>query len=447
MSKPAVITVANCRRHERWLGAAWLGAGFLALAVLPTPAACATPPDPALRSSDALDMRRLGRVSEDERSVLRVEWRTAQTGSEEASAVQHMLDSLRRMEAAAAEIKQLIGGIPAPRPAVAAVAVESAEVSAPAGKSLALAGGTAAILLSLWWLRRRNPARHDEPEAAANGVATARSSPAVSTAEIEPAEMPPPRAAPIDLSATVQLSPARLPATDVYSQTLRLETQSMDPAPASPQPMAGRGPAPTVPTADVPTKITVVDFSLEDADAEFIARQNARIPVPRRPDGSHRVPERRQELHIEPTLQLAEIMLSMGLEQGAARALIEYIDANPRQAVYHWLKLLGIYRDGGHRKDFVETAGKLRKYFNIQATDPATAGAGAAPTLESFPRVADQVGALWSQPKECISYLQHLLEDNREGSRIGFPQSVAEELLLLIEILKDVSGAGQAAAT
>jgi hypothetical protein len=29
-------------------------------------------------------------------------------------------------------------------------------------------------------------------------------------------------------------------------------------------------------------------------------------------------------------MQLAEIMLSMGLEQGAAQALIEYTEANPR---------------------------------------------------------------------------------------------------------------------
>jgi hypothetical protein len=431
-----------------------LGVAFWMLAALPTAAPCATPPEPALRSSEALDVRRLGRVSDDERAVLRVEWRTAQTGSEEASAVQHMLDTLRRMEAAAADIKQLIGNIPAQRPALASIAVESTEVSIPGGKSLALAGGTAAILLSLWWLRRRNPARQAEPEAAANGVAKGRWSPGESPAETEPAEAPPPKTARIDLSATMQLSPARVPATDVYSQTLRLEPQPAAQASAAPpsstrfpasRPTTRREPNPTEPTTDLPTKVTAVDFSLEDADAEFIARQNARIPVPRRPDSTRRVPERRQELHIEPTLQLAEIMLSMGLQQGAARALVEYIDANPRQAVYHWLKLLGIYRDGGHHKDFVETAGKLRKYFNIQAADAATADAGAAPTLESFPRVADQVRALWSQPKECMAYLQHLLEDNREGSRIGFPQSVAEELLLLIEILKDVSDAGQAA--
>ena len=164
------------------------------------------------------------------------------------------------------------------------------------------------------------------------------------------------------------------------------------------------------------------------------------MPVPRvntRP----MVPERRQPLNVEPTLQLAEIMLSMGLQQSAAQALVEYAEANPREAVYHWLKLLGIYRDGGHHKDFEETAAKLRRHFNIQAQDSASAGE--APTLESFPRIAEQIQRTWARPEECIAYLRHLLKDNRDGERMGFPQSVAEEFLLLIEVLKGASGAPQ----
>jgi hypothetical protein len=46
-------------------------------------------------------------------------------------------------------------------------------------------------------------------------------------------------------------------------------------------------------------------------------------------------------------------------------------------------------------------------------------------------------------PRNASDYLRHLLEDNREGSRAGFPQPVAEEILLLIEILKATSGADQ----
>jgi hypothetical protein len=186
-----------------------------------------------------------------------------------------------------------------------------------------------------------------------------------------------------------------------------------------------------------------MEFTLEDEDPETIARANARIPVPRKPNRDTHLPERRQEVAIEPTLQLAEIMLSMGLTQGAAQTLIEYTDANPRQAVYHWLKLLAIYRDSGQRKDFEETAEKLRKFFNIQAADAAVPNPGEAPTLENFPRIAEQVEKLWSQPEECRTYLRQLLEDNRDGLRIGFPQPVAEEFLLLDEILKITAGTRQ----
>ena len=157
------------------------------------------------------------------------------------------------------------------------------------------------------------------------------------------------------------------------------------------------------------------------------------------------IPTRPPESHVEPTLELAEIMLSMGLEQSAAQALVEFSEANPRHAIYHWLKLLGIYRSRGLQHEFAATAEKLRRYFNIQAAEWGTPAASEVPTLENFSRVAEHVQKIWTQPEECIGYLRHLLEDNREGSRAGFPQPVAEEILLLIEILKATSGADQAA--
>jgi hypothetical protein len=36
-----------------------------------------------------------------------------------------------------------------------------------------------------------------------------------------------------------------------------------------------------------------------------------------------------------------------------------------------------------------------------------------------------------------VAYLESLLRDNREGARQGFPQSVAEEIVLLMRILRD----------
>ncbi len=180
----------------------------------------------------------------------------------------------------------------------------------------------------------------------------------------------------------------------------------------------------------------ILNFSLEEADPEVVAREAAGSPVPC-PVNAPEPPQTPLETNLETTLQLAEIMLSMGLEQGAAQALLEYADAQPRNAVYHLLKLLGIYRGRGLQKEFAETAEKLHKHFNIRAEEWGKPAAGETPMLENFSRVSEHVQKIWSQPGECIAYLRHLLEDNRDGARAGFPQSVAEEFLLLIKILKD----------
>ncbi|MBK6637685.1 MAG: hypothetical protein IPH08_06615 [Rhodocyclaceae bacterium] len=138
---------------------------------------------------------------------------------------------------------------------------------------------------------------------------------------------------------------------------------------------------------------------------------------------------------FDPTLELAEIMLSMGLASGAAQALEEHIRENPREALVHWLKLLDVYRKDGHRTDFEKAARELRKNFNINASDWLDVG-GKPATLENYERVMQQIISLWPQPGACIDYLRQLLEDNRDGMRNGFPQPVAEEIILLVAILK-----------
>jgi tetratricopeptide (TPR) repeat protein len=207
--------------------------------------------------------------------------------------------------------------------------------------------------------------------------------------------------------------------------------------PAPPEQADGKPPA---------AESHVIDFILEDAEPEVVARENTRLQqlaaMDRRKD-----PERKQASNVDPTLELADIMVSLGLEQGAAKTLLEYAEANPRQALHHWLKLLDIYRSSGNQEDFKEATEKLRRNFNIQADDWAKANTAEAPTLENFSRLSQQLQQTWSRPEECIAYLRHLLEDNREGSRAGFPRPVAEEILLLIDVLKELSGANQPAGT
>lgn len=413
----------------------WFCAALSALALLSSACAVAATPDPALRRSEQLDARKLGKVSEDERSVLRVEWRAAVTGADEARTVQEMLDSLRHMEVTIAEISRLIRSIPLQKQIVAPVAAEPSE-SGNHDFRLALANSAAAVLVALWWFRRRKSAK--QPAASADLDASAAAS--LPVMELPgarlPATTPPPEAA-----------PARMPASGLSAEQPK-PTHLASAAPTRKEaPRIAPGLAESVPaTPQAAAETQAIDFSLEEADPESVARENARVSrLPAKsPQKAARSPPTK---NVEPTLELAEIMLSMGLEQGAAQALVEYTEANPRHAVYHWLKLLGIYRSRGLQKEFTETAEKLRKHFNIQAEDWVRTGTTEAPTLEKFSRVSAQLQKIWGQPAECISYLRHLLEDNREGARAGFPQAAAEDILLLIEILKETSGASQAVET
>jgi len=379
------------------------------LILLPPATALAATSDPALRRSEQLDIRRLGKVSDDERAVLRVEWRAAVTGAEEARTVQDMLDSLRRMQGTIGDISRLLRAIPAQKSTVETVATEPTE-STFDDKTLALAGSAVIGLLAIWWSRRR------ESAVPANAPRVSDAPPEASPSVItEPVETPPPPA-PAPVAPTMP-KPVETPAPE----------QSV---PSVPPHEGDSGP---------------VEFSLEDADPESIARANAKLEKLQALD-RRKAPERIKATDVEPTLELAGIMLSLGLEQGAAQTLVEYIDANPRQALHHSLKLLEIYRNSGHRKDFKEAAEKLRHNFNIQAEDWMRESTAEVPTLEGFSRLSQHIQEIWSRPTECISYLQNLLEDNREGARAGFPWPVAEEILLLIDILKETSGAAQTVA-
>lgn len=133
-------------------------------------------------------------------------------------------------------------------------------------------------------------------------------------------------------------------------------------------------------------------------------------------------------------LELAEIMLSMGLGHGAAQTLVEKIEREPKQALLHWLKLLEIYRQSGQQAEFEQSAEELRKHFNVQPED-WHALPGGQRSLEDYPHIAARMVELWGKPS-CHTYLKNLLDDNRQGARAGFPQSVAEELVLLTAILK-----------
>lgn len=384
---------------------------------------------PGLRLSEQLDMRRLGHASDTERAVLRVEWQSARSGVDEALAVEDMLARLQRMSITVGEIQRMVVAMPmaAEKPAVAPVEAGDADAvflpSFSSSERLAMLAGSASLIavLALWWARR--PGRR-APSAPTPSAATHRE-PVVTPATLPP--MPPPAPAP-------RPEPAPMPA----AKPLASPSPEAVPAPAPP-PVQVAPPAPPVPPAPAPE---APDAAESPNIIEFTLEENPH-PTPEPATSARPATENtfaaavEKSGNVDETLELAEIMLSMGLAQGAAQALTEHIRTNPRQALYHWLKLLDVHKKSGNKDQFEEAARELRQNFNIQAEDWSKVGAGETPTLEGFPRIAAQVQELWSRPAECADYLSRLLEDNRGGSRAGFPRPVAEEILLLIAVLKE----------
>ena len=418
-----------------------IGAGGLLLSLMPgVLLAAATPAE--LKRSDTLDMRRAGKVAEDERAVLRIEWRAGMSGVEADRSLREIMAKLRQMEATVPVVSQALRSLPsktrAPLPTSAPVAADG-DAEGGMDWRLMAANTTALVLVAIWWFSRRK-AQAEATAVEARLMARSRMEPATGAAAPMPGfiDVEPPPAPPSPPGPSVP-TPTEFSVPGPFLK----EISSASTAAAVP---SAPPPAEAVKQASAPEPSPTVDFVLEEAAPATIA---AKTPGARNKPLPLVTPETVSaslEKNVEPTLQLAEIMLSMGLEQGAAQSLVEYADANPKHAIHHMLKLLGIYRKRGQHREFQEAAEKLRKNFNIQAEDWATDENAETPSLEGFSRVSQHVQSVWNQPEECADYLRHLIEDNRDGARAGFPQSVAEEILLLLDILKETSGPAQEVA-
>ncbi|WP_291991411.1 hypothetical protein [Candidatus Accumulibacter sp. ACC007] len=162
------------------------------------------------------------------------------------------------------------------------------------------------------------------------------------------------------------------------------------------------------------------------------------------------------DAELAAALELAEIMASFGRTRGAEQALEEFVSAHPRVALTPWLKLIELYRENGQRQAFDALGLRLRRHFNVAAPEwelvgetlgpVATVGAEQSasidqllprlPTLGREVRITTEISRTWGSP-ECLTYLNRLLRDNRDGERKGFASGAVRELLLLIELLEN----------
>jgi len=140
---------------------------------------------------------------------------------------------------------------------------------------------------------------------------------------------------------------------------------------------------------------------------------------------------------IDSVVEEAKVIVALGRTGNAIKLLVEHIGSHPRASVQPWLYLLDLYRSTANRQDFAELGKRMHQTFNVMIPAwEASQEIGAAPTsLEEFPRVIEKIVADWGKP-ESRKYLNYLIQDNRDGERIGFSMEVLQQILLLQAVLE-----------
>ena len=338
-------------------------------------------PEPALQAATELSAH--VQVTDAERALLRVEYHAAQSAQNEADIVSDIIARTQRIEEMVADIQHLVSAWSPNPAAVAPSATLTQEAAAPASgsdapslKRYGMIALAAALGCIVWLMHKRHVFLLAKQRRAVTHAAQALQAEAV------------------------QATPAAVPGPAPLAEpTARPE--ALPPRPVAP-PISLSAPS-TTPRMATPASL---NFDLDEEGAATGETDQA--------------------------VELADIMMSMGLTAGAAQTLSDQVHGHPKQALFHWLKLLDIYRRSNMRWDFEQAARDMRMYFNVQA--PGWGTESSAISIEDYPHLAEQLQSLWPGT-ECVEFLARLLHDNRGGSRNGFPQSVAEEILLLQQIL------------
>lgn len=225
-------------------------------------------------------------------------------------------------------------------------------------------------------------------------------------------------------SASPPTNAPKAPPPTATAAITGLEPRSTPP-PELEEPLEFMLPSLDDPVVNLPTMDTLSDSQPEAVPAPAMAT----MQVMETPDAN--------ESDQDAAIELAGIMESMGLAKEAARTLVEHIYLNPKRDLGPWLKALTIYRKTGQREEFDTLAQNLRQHLNVQPNSWEEFNqAPAAHSLLEYRHLVERVQRTWRTP-ECDEFLVELMSDNRQGTRAGFPQEVAEEILLLQRILRD----------
>lgn len=247
------------------------------------------------------------------------------------------------------------------------------------------------------------------------------------------------KTAPVTASATVKPSPDTSIAPSFHKPPPVITKPAPEPAP-KPAPKPEQKPATEKKETAAP--IPANNRTAWDFDPIHSIDLNVEAPSAPPPKALLEIPSQEnpedtallsKEDEARITLELVDVMVSMGLTDSAAETLAEHMHEKPRQSPLHWLKLLELFRQLGREEDFERTASDVRKYFNIHPPKWNSDEADSSASLEDYPHIIAVLCQLWNTD-DCVNFLYDLITDNRGGAREGFPLAVAEEILLLIDI-------------
>lgn len=363
-----------------------------------------------LRTSDTLTMRKA--LDESQRALLRLESRVGQSIIDDRALISDLFSRIERMAGTIKDLHKILGAMPvgapckpaAPCPAAPAAAAP-ADGGLPAGLGdlpwLQIAGGAGILALLALWFRQRRRGTDTGDDLGTPTLTPAQPIRPASPPAAEPVAAKPALPKPAKAAPAVPVAPHTPPAAakPAVAEVPRTPEASATPRPAAAQPSIHYTPPPM---------------------------QAATAPAEAKGEG-------------DMSLELADVMLSMGLTEGAVQTLSDHISQNPRQALFHWLKLLDIYRKSGMKVDFDKASAEIQQHFNMAPPDWREDSLGQetkVQSLEDYAHISSRMQELWPR-RSCAEYLNRLLEDNRGGTRTGFPQPVIEEILLLLSMLKD----------
>jgi hypothetical protein len=124
---------------------------------------------------------------------------------------------------------------------------------------------------------------------------------------------------------------------------------------------------------------------------------------------------------------------------GSIQLLKSHIEQSPGESPVPWLLLLDLLHRTGDAQEYEETRKRCKQYFNVDM--PAfkkIKTASKRQGIESYPHIMNKLVRLWPG-EEAFSYLNALLHDSRDGSRVGFDLATYHDIALLRSVLETVS--------